>query len=178
MFIASAEKFNTSPGLIVVNEANTLPSADPTHWQFVGSVEDVHMMHVGDRQQVLNFMHKAKIVIVVNPAPQLSKHFDNFIMIGPQNDYFTRIAVNTENQSAEDINLDSSKKGEYEKVDERWYSTIPISVRGDYMTGQYLIATMEMDNAVLDVDGLRSPTQSRNKSIKLIAVITKYKQAF
>ena len=155
----------------------TIPSADPTYWTSIGGANQVHEHNVGDMDKYYGLVHKAILQFVVNPMHIKAKIFDNFTFAGTGGDFFTAVLVDTLTQTGGDRNLDAIPSLEYENRDDVYLSNTPLANRGDRMTGEYLIVTLEKDNA-LYVNGTRNILVSNNSLVRLVGVTTIFRRAY
>ena len=155
----------------------TIPSLDATHWEIVGTINEIHENNVGDAGKFYGLVHKSLLKFVVNAEPDISKIFNNFRFNGTLGDFYSAIRVSTASQSGQDIDLDIISSQEYEYRDDTWLSTIPFASRGDRMVGEYMIVTLEIDNSQY-VNGVRNTTISNDTVVKLTSIQTFYRKAY
>lgn len=144
-----------SPVTISYYVAN-IPSGDNVHWLKINSENEIYLQTFNS--QFCKFYGKVydhEIEVVVNPKVDGSVSFLNIQQKGNNLNY-TSVFVETDNQSAKDVNISLTNRL-YKYINTSWFSSVPIDLRNGRLTDHYIKIKFVLKNYV------SNPTIAINK---------------
>lgn len=141
------------------------PNVDTEHWAYTSSRNDVFVHNTNDINKFYGIVSptiRVKFTVVGNDD---TKYFENFIRLGNRAQWDV-IETLTADQAGED-DLSGIDAEEYEYIDGKWFSSVPLSTEGERMTGIYMEVTMTKSMRLNSL-----PHISKNEFLTLLAVTT------
>lgn len=137
----------------------TNPSADPTHWTLVNSINDIFVHRRGDICKFFGVVQNSSVKLIYNVGRNKFKVFDTFRLIG--NEYFfTNANYATEDQSVSELNIDQL----YKFQNDEWRYGLPL-VKFGRLRGHFLEVELIKDNR-----NNGDPTDSTNEDTQLTSL--------
>lgn len=152
-----------------------VPSSDTTHWSKANSSDELYMHNIGDIAKFYGIVRDNYVRLVINAKRSIPKAFDNHEWLGMDNGFFfTDYIANTLDQTASDLGIIVSKRGEY-STDYACIinSTVPMSSITGRLISNWAQILMRKDNKL---NG--SIITSSNELIKFVSLKTTFRQAY
>lgn len=149
------------------------PATDTTHWALVNSSEDIYLHNISDIGKFYGIVHDSSVTPILNMNRNIPKDFDNHVFLGCDNgNFFTDYIATNSFQTASDLGIVVSNRGEYQFINRAVYSTLPQDATTGRLVDQWLQVFLKKDNRL---NG--NILVSSNQYMKLVSLKTTFRAA-